>query len=62
LPIYSPQSDTVLHLGLNYRYGKVVGGEIQLRSRPESDPPPYFISTGKFVTEHSNHLGYEIYY
>jgi phosphate-selective porin OprO/OprP len=62
LPIYSPQSNRVLHIGVNYRYGKVAGGEIQLRSRPESNPAPYFISTGKFATEHSNHAGYEIYY
>jgi phosphate-selective porin OprO/OprP len=62
LPIYSPQTNTVLHIGVNYRYGQVAGGEIELKSRPEANPAPYFISTGKFQSDHSTHLGYEIYY
>ncbi|MCU0382407.1 MAG: porin [Chitinophagaceae bacterium] len=62
LPILSPSTNTVLHIGFNYRYGKVAGGEMQLRSRPETNPAPYFISTGKFQSEHSNHVGYEVYY
>lgn len=62
LPIYRPQTNTVFHIGFNYRYGKVANGEIQLRSRPEANPAPYFISTGKFLSGHSNHLGYEAYY
>ncbi len=62
LPVYSPGTNTVLHLGINYRYGKVAGGEMQLRSRPEVNPAPYFISTGKFLSDHSSHYGYEAYY
>jgi phosphate-selective porin OprO/OprP len=33
-----------------------------LRSKPEANPAPYFISTGKFNSDHSNHIGYELYY
>ena len=33
-----------------------------LRSRPESNPAPYFIDTDKISTNGSNHLGGEVYY
>ena len=62
LPIFSPETNTVLHVGFNYRYGEVADGQIQLRSRPEANPAPYFISTGNFQSDHSTHVGYEIYY
>ena len=50
----------MLHFGLNYRYGKVEDNQIQLRSRPEANPAPYFITTGNFSADHSNHFGYEV--
>ena len=62
LPIYDESKNEVLHAGINYRYGKPVDGEIQLRSRPEVNPAPYFIETGKFPADHSNHWGLELYY
>ncbi len=61
-PILSPSKNNMLHFGFNYRYGKVEGDSIQLRSRPEANPAPYFITTGNFSSDHSNHVGYEIYY
>jgi phosphate-selective porin OprO and OprP len=61
-PVSSVWDNTMLHIGINYRYGKVAGDQIQLRSRPEANPAPYFITTGNFSTDHSNHLGYEIYF
>jgi phosphate-selective porin OprO/OprP len=61
-PVFSPVQNKMLHFGINYRYGKVAGDQIQLRSRPEANPAPYFITTGNFSTSHSNHIGYEIYY
>jgi phosphate-selective porin OprO/OprP len=61
-PIFSPMKNNMLHFGINYRYGKVEGDSIQLRSRPEANPAPYFITTGNFTSDHSNHVGYEIYY
>ena len=61
-PVFSPLKNKMLHLGFNYRYGKVEGDQIQLRSRPEANPASYFITTGNFSSDHSNHIGYEVYY
>lgn len=62
LPILLPEEKKQLHLGISYRYGKVDEGEIRVRSRPESNPAPFFIDTDNFKTDHSNHFGTEIYY
>jgi phosphate-selective porin OprO/OprP len=62
LPIYLPSEQTVLHIGVNYRYGEPENGEIRVSSRPETNPAPKFIDTGKFPTSHSNHFGVEAYY
>ena len=42
---------TLLHLGVSGRYGKAKDGKLQLRSRPESCPAPYFVDTGKFAAD-----------
>ena len=62
LPIYDPSIKKVLHLGASYRYGVPLNGEIRLKSRPESNNTPLFIDTGVFASDHSNHIGGEIYY
>ena len=62
LPIYSTDDNIVFHVGVSYRYGRVKGGEIRVRSRPEADPAPQFIDTGKFPTDYSNQIGGEAYY
>jgi len=62
LPVYKPDRNTVLHLGTSLRYGKVDGGKIQVRSRPEANPAPYFIDTGVFPSDRSSHYGMEAYY
>jgi phosphate-selective porin OprO/OprP len=62
LPLYSESNNTVLHLGVSYRYGEPEDGQIRVRSRPEANPAPYFIDTDKFPTHHSNQLGGEIYF
>ncbi|HEY5826702.1 MAG TPA: porin [Cyclobacteriaceae bacterium] len=62
LPIYSPEEKTVLHLGINYRYGEPVSSVIRVRSRPEANPAPRFIDTGEFQSDYSNHIGGEAYY
>jgi len=62
LPMYSREDNTVLHVGVSYRYGKPDDDVIRLRSRPESNPAPYFIDTDKIPTNGSNHLGGEVYY
>jgi phosphate-selective porin OprO/OprP len=62
LPFYNKENNKVLHIGANLRYGKPLDGKITLKSRPESNPTPQLINTGEFPTDHSNHLGLEIYY
>ena len=54
--------DTVLHVGLSARYGVPKDKKIQLRSRPEANPAPYFIDTGKFAADNTKMLAPEIYY
>ena len=53
---------TLSKLGGNFRYGKPVDGQLQLRSRPEASIAPYFIDTGKFAASSSNSEGYEVYF
>src|SRR5215471_3416348 len=57
-------SDThsLLHLGVNLRYGKPVNNALQLRSRPESFTAPYFVDTGKFPATSTFMTGPEVYY
>lgn len=62
LPIFLPEEKKQLHLGLSYRYGKVENGVMRMKSRPESNPAPFFIDTENFDTDHSNHVGTEVYY
>lgn len=62
LPVYSQEHNEVLHLGVNFRFGEVEDGKMQVRSKPEANPAPYFVSTGTFQSPHSNHIGYEAYY
>jgi phosphate-selective porin OprO/OprP len=62
LPIYSPEKNTVLHLGTSYRYAEPLNGQMRLRSRPEANPAPRFIDTGNFTTDRSNSIGGEAYY
>lgn len=62
LPIYNKASKRVLHVGTSLRLGKVDGGSIRVRSRPEANPAPYFIDTGVFPSDRSTHLGLEAYF
>jgi phosphate-selective porin OprO/OprP len=62
LPIYSPKDKTILHVGIDYRYGEPEDGAIRVRSRPETNAAPRFIDAGNFQTDHSNHIGGEIYF
>ncbi len=60
LPVES--EETVLHLGLNLRYGKPAEGMLQLRSRPEAFPAPFFVDTGQFPAENTKTTALEAYY
>jgi phosphate-selective porin OprO and OprP len=62
LPIESEQSEKLLHIGLNFRYGRPNKGSIQFRSRPESWPAPYFIDTGKIPADSTKLTAFEAYY
>lgn len=62
LPIHSEKTGTLLHLGVNLRYGKPKDGKLQFRSRPEAFPAPYFVDTGKFNASLSRMAGYEAYF
>ena len=62
LPVFDEAKKEVLHVGINYRYGKPENGEIKLRSRPEVNEAPFFIDTGTFPSDYSNQLGAEVYY
>ena len=53
---------TLLHLGMNFRIGDVNKDTLQLRSKPEAFPAPYFIDTGKFPAASALAFGPEVYY
>jgi phosphate-selective porin OprO/OprP len=62
VPFASDSSGTVLHLGGSLRRGNVDNDTLQLRSRPEAFPAPYFIDTGKFPARSSRMAGVEAFY
>jgi len=62
MPFYNKEKNSVLHIAGNFRYGKPLDGKMILRSRPESNPAPQIINTGTFESDHSTHLGAEVYY
>jgi len=62
LPIFSEEKKTTLHIGGNFRIGQPEDNMIRLRSRPESNPAPFFIDTGTFSSNQSTFTGGEIYY
>ena len=62
VPLLSEETGRVLHLGINVRYGKPNEGQLQLRSRPEAFPAPFFVDTGKFAAESTRMAALEGYY
>jgi phosphate-selective porin OprO/OprP len=62
LPVYKDMTSPVVHIGVNYRYGEVYNHQLQVRSRPEVNPSPYFVDTKKFDVDNSNHYGFELFY
>jgi len=56
------ETHSLLHLGINLRYGKPVDNKLQLRSRPENFLAPYFVDTGKFPATSTFMTGPEVYY
>ena len=62
LPILSEDDRTLLHVGVNGRYGNVDEDLLQIRARPEANPAPYFVDTGSFAALHTAMAGWEAYY
>ena len=62
LPIYTDTYKPVLHIGGNYRYGKIKNGTFRMRSKPEVSGGPYYVDSDVFNTDHSNSFGGELYY
>ncbi|MFL5730755.1 MAG: OprO/OprP family phosphate-selective porin [Cytophagaceae bacterium] len=61
-PIFTDNVSPLLHLGINFRYARPDDGKFRVRSKPESNPAPYFIDTGIFGSDHSSSIGGEAYY
>jgi phosphate-selective porin OprO/OprP len=62
MPFYDKENAKLLHIAANVRYAKPLDGNMTLKSRPESNPTPHLINTGKFQSDHSSHIGGEVYY
>jgi phosphate-selective porin OprO and OprP len=63
LPIRAvSETHSLLHLGINFQYGKPFNNQFQFRSRPEAFTAPYFVDTGKFPATAAFMTGPEIYY
>jgi phosphate-selective porin OprO/OprP len=62
VPLNSDTVGTLLHIAMNFRAGDVNNDTLQLRSKPEAFPAPYFIDTGKFPAQSALELGPEIYF
>jgi phosphate-selective porin OprO and OprP len=62
MPFYNKEKNIATHIAINLRYGKPLDGKISLKSRPESNPAPQIINTGSFITDHSTHIGAELYH
>jgi len=62
VPLMSEETERVLHLGVNFRDGKPADGMLQLRSRPEAWPAPFFVDTGRFPAKNTKTTALEAYY
>jgi phosphate-selective porin OprO/OprP len=62
LAIADPKNKKLLHIAANFRYGKPLNDTFLIKSRPESNPTPQLINTGKFSASRSTSIGAEVYY
>jgi phosphate-selective porin OprO/OprP len=62
MPIYDKENQRTMHVALNLRYGKPNNGQFAIKSRPQSNPTPFLLTSGSFAADRSDHIGYEIYY
>ncbi len=61
-PIYDVDKIKLLHLGVNLRIAQPDENTMQVRSRPESNPAPYFLDTGPFPSDLCKAIGWEAHY
>ena len=61
LPIRSEEG-SLFHLAANFLYAVPENHQLQLKSRPETFPAPFFVDTGKFPAASVHMEGYEVYY
>lgn len=62
IPAANDTAGTVFLAAMNFRAGDINNDTLQLRSKPEAFPAPYFIDTGKFPAQTAWTAGPEIYY
>jgi phosphate-selective porin OprO/OprP len=62
VPLAGDTAGTLLHIGMNFRIGDINNDTLQLRSKPEAFPAPYFIDTKKFPATSALAFGPELYY
>lgn len=62
VPVLSDNGDTLLHLGVSTRYGKVNSGKLRLKARPGAWPAPFFVDTSEFDADSTTMTGLEVYY
>ena len=62
VPMVSDSVGTLLHIGMNFRRGKLNDGQMRLRSRPEVFPAPYFLDTGILPAKSAHMAGPEVFY
>jgi phosphate-selective porin OprO/OprP len=62
LPYAVPETDTLVHVGLNLRYADPQDGKLTFKARPEATTAPYFIDTGSFPAKRTTTIGPELYY
>ncbi len=61
-PFPGDSSGKLLHMAMNFRIGHPDKDSLQLRSKPEAFPAPYFIDTGDFPATSALAFGPELYY
>ena len=62
LPLYKPKQSEWIHVGMNFKFSKPDANKIEVKSRPESNPAPYFIDTKTFDCDKVTAFGPELYY
>jgi len=60
--LFSEETRRLLHIGISSRVGKPKDDVLQLRSRPETFPAPYFVDTGEFAASSTTMTAFEAYY